>query len=419
MKSGFLDERISREAEERPAKEIKQGQKVWDEKTLDTMVKILEEILNDNSRLARNDLERRVRTGTGVREFRGQCCGAPDQPVPRAEQDIAYRLISENIKPSALRDHVAPIMENASEIFNRVKSRGKADNMSMDTDSEIQVCRDVIKECMIRHILKVINVDNSGDHASGSHDAGLLATPQGYFGGDLDSFSSDTIRNLMERGYAYEDEWVKDTTMSNIYKEIEFLDYDGKLMEVQQQKMTGYRTDRICWLAFESLDREKQPGLQELFKKMISIPFELNKKCSLYLQASATFQIACYPTNGYYKKHVDGGYEDLNNGRKISAIYYANPPWTSKDGGRMKMYKRKPNPFEIEKRKSQGLEVPDQDKDEEAEQIEPTGGRLLIFRSRDMPHEVMMTKRKRYAITLWLMGPPGPGDQPDGHHTQT
>merc|ERR1712060_210720 len=164
---------------------------------------------------------------------------------------------------------------------------------------------------------------------------------------------------------------------------------------------------------------EKQPGLLELFKKMISIPFELNKKCSLYMQASATFQISCYPTNGFYKKHVDGGYEDLNNGRKITAIYYANPAWAWEDGGRLKMYKKKPNPFEIEKRKSQGLEIPENEKDEEVEQIDPVGGRIVVFRSRDMPHEVMVTKKKRYAVSLWLMGPPGPGDQPDGHHTQT
>jgi len=28
-----------------------------------------------------------------VREFRGKCCGAADDPVPESEQDIAYRLI--------------------------------------------------------------------------------------------------------------------------------------------------------------------------------------------------------------------------------------------------------------------------------------------------------------------------------------
>merc|ERR1740121_1747678 len=162
----------------------------------------------------------------------------------------------------------------------------------------------------------------------------------------------------MEQGYAYQDEWVKDTVMQNIYKEIEFLDFDGKLTEVQQQKMTGYRTDRITWLSFESLDREKQPGLVTLMKKMISIPFELNKKCSLYLQASGNFQMACYSPKTFYKKHIDGGYEDLNNGRKVTAIFYPNQSWSDSDGGNIRMYKRQLNPFQVEHLQKQGQDPP-------------------------------------------------------------
>mmetsp|Transcript_133195 Transcript_133195/g.371287 ORF Transcript_133195/g.371287 Transcript_133195/m.371287 type:complete len:415 (-) Transcript_133195:57-1301(-) len=414
MRGGFLGKAIDREAAAKPKKGEAAGLKEWDVDTLETMVRVLQEILDENNRMARNDLERRLRTGTGVREFRGRCCGAPDVPIPGEEEDVAARALKEHTRPTALREMVGPVMEQATEIFGSVKEKGKRDGMSMDSETECKVLRDVIKECLIRHVLKVINSDNSGVHASGSHDAGLLATPQGYFGGDLDSFTPDTIRGLMERGYGFQDGWMDDSAISKIHGELELLDYDGKLVEVQQQKMTGYRTDRIYWLNYESLDREKQPGLVQLFKKMISIPFELNKKCSLYLQASASFQIACYPNKGYYKRHVDGGYSDLNNGRKITAIYYANTTWGSEDGGQLRMFKRLPNPFQIEKG-----EEPSREKYEVEEEIEPLGGRLLLFRSRDMPHEVLACRRKRFAISLWLSGPPGPGDQPDDHHTPT
>lgn len=418
MKGGFLDKAITKEAASRPKKEAP-GLKEWDEETLDTMTKVLQDILDENNRLARQDLERRLRTGTGVREFRGRCCGAPDTPVPGEDDDVAARILRENTKLSALREMVAPVMEQTSEIFGRVKAKGMKDGLVMTGEDECKVIRDIIKEALIRHILKVINSDNSGVHASGSHDAGLLATPQGYFGGDLDSFSPDTIREMMERGFGVQDGFMDDGVMSNIHAELEFLDYDGKLVEVQQQKMTGYRTDRIYWLNYDSLDREKQPGLVALFKKMISIPFELNKKCSLYLQASASFQIACYPTKGYYKRHVDGGYENLNNGRKITAVFYANKSWSREDGGQLRVYKRLPNPFQKEKAASEGEEIPSEETYEVEEEIDPLGGRLVLFRSRDMPHEVLPCKKKRFAISLWLMGPPGPGDQPDDHHTPT
>mmetsp|Transcript_46305 Transcript_46305/g.124417 ORF Transcript_46305/g.124417 Transcript_46305/m.124417 type:complete len:420 (-) Transcript_46305:42-1301(-) len=419
MKGGFLDKVINKEQATRPKKEAQGGRKDWDEGTLETMTKVLQDILDENNRIARNDLERRLRTGTGVREFRGRCCGAPDTPVPGEEEDVVTRILRENTKLSALRDMVAPVMEQTSEIFARVKAKGIKDGLVMTSEDEIKVARDIIKENLIRHLLKVINSDNSGVHASGSHDAGLLATPQGYFGGDLDSFTPDAIRNMMERGYGQQDGWVDDSVLSNVYSELELLDYDGKLVEVQQQKMTGYRTDRIYWLNYDALDREKQPGLVTLLKKMISIPFELNKKCNLYLQASASFQIACYPAKGYYKRHVDSGYENLNNGRKITAVYYANKSWSSEDGGQLRMYKRLQNPFQKEKAVSRGEAVPSEDTYEVEEDIDPVGGRLLLFRSRDMPHEVLPCKRKRFAISLWLMGPPGPGDQPDDHHTPT
>eukprot|EP00438_Fugacium_kawagutii_P004935 Skav200621 [mRNA] locus=scaffold2029:53367:55343:+ [translate_table: standard] len=119
--------------------------------------------------------------------------------------------------------------------------------------------------------------------------------------------------------------------------------------------MAGVRGDKICWVNYEGLDREKQPGLLELFKQMISIPFELNKKCSLYLQASGSFQLASYPaeapyrSTAFYKKHMDGGYDALNNGRK------ANKDWSASDGGwvrswrQLRLYKRRPNPFQVEK----------------------------------------------------------------------
>jgi len=418
MKGGFLDKQITREAACK-TKTTAPGLKEWDEDTLETTVKVLEEILNENNRMARNDLERRLRTGTGVREFRGRCCGAPDTPLPGEEEDVAARVLRANTRPSALRDMVAPVMEKTAEIFGRVKEKGRNDGLLMDAETECKVIRDIVKESLIREVLRVINSDNSGEHASGSHDAGLLATPQGYFGGDLDSFSADTIRGLMERGYGFEDDFVEDKVLTNIQSELDLLDYDGKLVEVQQQKMTGYRTDRILWLNYDGLDREKQPGLVALFKKMISIPFELNKKCSLYLQASASFQVACYPSKGYYRRHVDGGYDGLNNGRKITAVFYTNKSWSREDGGQLRMYKRLPNPFQAAKAKGQDAEPPSPESYEVDEEIDPVGGRVVLFRSRDMPHEVLPCQRKRFAISLWLMGPAGPGDQPDDHHTPT
>ncbi|CAE8642206.1 unnamed protein product [Polarella glacialis] len=106
MEGGFLEKAISKEAAERPKTDVAAGKKEWDERTLDTMVKVLEEILLEKNRLCKQDLERRVRTGTGVREFKGKCCGAPDEPVPGETEDAAARIIKEYTRPAALRESV-------------------------------------------------------------------------------------------------------------------------------------------------------------------------------------------------------------------------------------------------------------------------------------------------------------------------
>eukprot|EP00929_Paragymnodinium_shiwhaense_P030551 TRINITY_DN17292_c0_g1_i1.p1 TRINITY_DN17292_c0_g1~~TRINITY_DN17292_c0_g1_i1.p1 ORF type:complete len:415 (-),score=87.46 TRINITY_DN17292_c0_g1_i1:118-1362(-) len=414
MKGGFFAKpRPDPDAQFKPSP----GRRIWRETEVEEMVKVFEEILDENSSLARKDLERRVRTGTGVREFRGQC--GPIADVPEADRDVAYRLIQHYTKFATLCDFVPIVMEQTADIYKRVEEKGRRDGLVMDKESEIKVLRDIIKEALIRHVLKCVNTENSTNHASGSHDGGLLATPQGYTAGDLNELHADTIRDLMEKGSACQDEFMDEDTTRNIFREIELMDFDGKLTDVQQQKMIGVRKDKIGWFSLENVDREKQPGLVALFKKLISIPFELNKKCSLYCQACGNFQVAAYAKDAFYKKHVDGGYEDLNNGRKITAIFYPNDGYIEADGGCLRVYKRRDNPYQLEKKKKEGSETKEDVKDEVEDDIQPRGGRLVLFRARDVPHEVLIANKKRYAVSLFIPGPPGPGDQPDGHHTST
>ena len=48
--------------------------------------------------------------------------------------------------------------------------------------------------------------------------------------------------------------------------------------------------------------------------------------------------------------------------------------------------------------------------DEVERRIAPKSGRLVLLRSRDMVHEVLPCKRKRFAMSMYMAGPVGPGD---------
>ena len=45
---------------------------------------------------------------------------------------------------------------------------------------------------------------------------------------------------------------------------------------------------------------------------------------------------------------------------------------------------------------------PQEDGSERVEDVLPLGGRLVVFLSEDIPHEVLPTQKERISITGWL-----------------
>ena len=57
--------------------------------------------------------------------------------------------------------------------------------------------------------------------------------------------------------------------------------------------------------------------MKKRFQKKISL--KLNKKANLMVQATGNFQLGAYAgTGAFYQKHLDGGYDEMDNGRKIT-----------------------------------------------------------------------------------------------------
>ena len=65
-------------------------------------------------------------------------------------------------------------------------------------------------------------------------------------------------------------------------------------------------------------------------------------------------------------------------------ILYLNESWTKADGGQLRMY------------------FPQKDGSERVEDVLPLGGRLVVFLSEEIPHEVLPTLKERISITGWL-----------------
>jgi SM-20-related protein len=92
---------------------------------------------------------------------------------------------------------------------------------------------------------------------------------------------------------------------------------------------------------------------------------------------TCSIQLAVYRPGGCYQRHRDAIQHDP--GRKITVVLYLDRGWTAEHGGELIVY-----PPDGEHR------------------IVPLGGRVVLFRSDLVEHEIVSAKRTRYAMTAWL-----------------
>ena len=107
----------------------------------------------------------------------------------------------------------------------------------------------------------------------------------------------------------------------------------------------------------------------------------LNRRCFFGLK-SFEGHFARYPVGSFYKRHLDQFHAVPH--RIVTVILYLNDSWTEADGGQLRMY------------------FPQEDGSERVEDVLPLGGRLVVFLSEEIPHEVLPTHKERISITGWL-----------------
>ena len=132
------------------------------------------------------------------------------------------------------------------------------------------------------------------------------------------------------------------------------------------------RTDRTGW---EADLPGVFPGLRERF---VELRTELNQAAWLGL-AVFTVQLAVYDPGGLYAAHHDATRGDA--ARRVTAILYLNPDWQQTDGGCLRVH----------------AEGGHRD-------VQPRGGRLVVFRSDRLRHEVLPGSAVRHAATAWFRG---------------
>ena len=176
----------------------------------------------------------------------------------------------------------------------------------------------------------------------------------------FDTAEVDILReNLLEK---YEEDNFKKAAIGN------------KTSEVVERSIRG---DFILWI------NEAEAGKAEktYFNKINSLVEYLNRTCFMGI-LTKEFHYAVYPEGTFYKRHLDTFQNDGR--RKLSMVCYLNnEDWKPENGGELAIYTQEGG-------------------EEKQIDIFPFPGRVVIFESQELEHEVKPVKVPRLSITGWL-----------------
>lgn len=136
---------------------------------------------------------------------------------------------------------------------------------------------------------------------------------------------------------------------------------------------TDIRGDRIRWLS------HSDPIQARFLQRMEALRQVLNRRLFLGLfEFEAHY--ALYPPGSCYRRHLDSFRGAAN--RIVSVVAYLNADWGDKDGGELVLY--------------------DESEKDVLARIAPRAGRVVLFLSEEVPHEVLPARRDRLSIAGWF-----------------
>jgi SM-20-related protein len=212
---------------------------------------------------------------------------------------------------------------------------------------------------------------------------GLEALNREIFDNRIPDLELERIADEIERqSYSVISASLPLEVVAQLRSEAQALQAQGKLSPAKVGRGEGkdlnedQRRDSTAWWG----QTPETPAQTQVWKLWSQIAHFLNRR---FYFGITHFEAhwATYPAGGFYKRHVDRFQDD--DARVLSAVLYLNPPdWRPEDGGEIRIW---PTP--------EALAPLD---------ITPEGGKLVLFLSDQIPHEVLVTHRERQSIAAWF-----------------
>lgn len=187
------------------------------------------------------------------------------------------------------------------------------------------------------------------------------------------------LDSLVEKGWFEWPNAVTDALCKSLLTEVVSYDVEDKLQRagigrgIGKQINRQIRCDRTRWLdGSTASQRAYQQQMSELKQA-------LNRELFMGL-----FEYEChfalYKKGGFYKKHLDSFRGRAN--RMLTTVLYLNPDWQADWGGELVVYS--------------------EDSSQILAKITPEMGKMVIFMSEQIPHEVLPTQHPRVSVAGWF-----------------
>lgn len=198
----------------------------------------------------------------------------------------------------------------------------------------------------------------------------------------IDQWLDDLADGLTEHGWMSQDVSVQLTPslLSGLRNEVRILDRTealrkagvGRGQDLLQDR--SVRRDKIAWL------QGVTPVQAALFEFFESVRLGLNGRLFLGLKRFET-HYATYHSGDFYRRHVDSFQGRAS--RVVSLVLYLNEDWQEADGGALQVFNR-------------------ENENEVCGVVLPLAGRMALFMSEEIPHEVLPAHRTRYSVACWF-----------------
>lgn len=187
---------------------------------------------------------------------------------------------------------------------------------------------------------------------------------------------------LSEQGWMSFDitPWLGLELLRSLQQEIIALDQDDALKTAgigrgsAPVRDRSVRRDKIAWL------QGTEPPQTELFALLESLRQGLNQRLFLGLKRFEA-HYATYHRGDFYRAHVDSFQGRAS--RIVSLVLYLNDGWQPTDGGALQVFNR-------------------ENENEVCGVVLPEMGRVALFMSEEIRHEVLEAHRTRYSVSCWL-----------------